>query len=104
MTREDRQAAAELAAAVVPPPTGPLRVVVSVRGRVRHGVESHSVVLHADDGRRFQLSGAYSRFSGRTVLVRGVVRGDHSTTTQQGVPLKVEAIETIDDGEPVNLS
>lgn len=70
---------------------------------MRHGVESHSVLLHAEDGRKYQLSGAYSRLSGRTVLVRGHLRSDLSTTTQQGAVLRVESIETIDGGEPFSL-
>ena len=81
-----------------------MRIVVVTRGKVRHGVESHSVVLHADDGRKYQLSGAYSRLSGRQVLVRGHVRSDLSTTTQEGPVLRVESIETIDDGEPFSLT
>lgn len=107
MTREPSRAAdaADLRTSVVPPDgrTGALRVVVVARGKVRHGVESHSVMLHAEDGRKYQLSGAYSRLSGRMVLVRGQIRSDLSTTTQQGPVLRVESIETIDDGEHFSL-
>lgn len=97
--------AADLAAHLAGPEntTGALRVVVSVRGRVRRGVESHSVVLEGDDGVRYQLGGAYSRLTGRTVLAKGQLRTDLVTTAQEGKVLRVVSIETIDDADPIRL-
>lgn len=70
-------------------------VSLVLRGTVRQGVEWRSVVLHTDDGRTFQLGGAYAGYEGREVRVVGRPRLDMATTAQEGVPLTVDSLDVL---------
>lgn len=71
-------------------------VSLVLRGEVRAGIESRSVVLVTDDRHVYQLGGAYEHLAGRRVLAEGMVRPDLATTAQQGVPFVVTAIDITD--------
>ncbi|PID54541.1 MAG: hypothetical protein CSA58_10540 [Micrococcales bacterium] len=89
------RAARDKATAGTGAPAGP---AVVLRGRVRQGVEPRSVVLHASDGRRYQLGGDFYHLSGHEVIVRGRVRDDLATTAQDGVVVEVGAVERTGQG------
>jgi hypothetical protein len=71
-------------------------VALVLRGEVRTGIESRSVVLVTDDREVYQLGGAYEHLAGRRVRVEGTVRPHLATTAQHGVAFVVTTIDITD--------
>jgi hypothetical protein len=71
--------------------------VIELNGILTQGVETGCVLLHADDGRLYNLVNVTADHPpfGSRVLVRGYVERDVATVCMQGIPFRILRIQVV---------
>ena len=84
----------------VPPGRGDRSRAVLARGVVQQGVEHGSVVLAGEDGKTYQLGLRWAHVVGHLVEMVGETQPGLLTTAQQGTPVRVRTLRTLDGDVP----